>query len=376
VFWRPEDSLATGLESRTGIVIAGPSSALTIPGIVVSEIVRALAFLGPVTSIEVDVAADFMSGLHRAPSLANAHHLPSDVVRHRAPDNARLRGHAFRDLLTPQVRVAVAYAWPSIDNSWIQQFLQIAERRGVTTVVLCASLPESSRADATSIADILYRADHVLVGEVSDAIKLEKLFGSRGPNIESCPALSLRGKHGRTQDRQISAFLPSDDRTALATILSAFDAIPEAWIDRYQLQVLMRHSNELIPEMISSSYHSEHVRLIGSDLSTNMLEELCFGSSALSVTEPAADSRAFSFAMESGKATVVISDSLVPKVGNGYIGGFLADQRSPSSVNVALNHALRLEELQFPSPDAWETLAKRLNPISVPIQLLEPASND
>jgi hypothetical protein len=237
-------------------------------------------------------------------------------------------------------------------------------------------LPESSAADASSIADILYRADHVFVGEVSDAIKLEKVFGSGGPNVESCPALSLRGKRGRTQDRQISAFLPSDDSKALATILSAFDAIPEAWIDRYQLQVLMRHSNERIPEMVSSSYYSDHVRLIGSDLSTNGLEELCFTSSALSVTDPAADSRAFSFAMESGKATVVICDSLMPKVGDGYVGGLLADLGSPSSVNVAFSHALRLEELQFPSPGAWEALARRLNPVRVAIRLLEPVSND
>lgn len=378
MFWRPEDSLANGLDSRTGIVVAGPSSSLTIPGIVVSEIVRALAVVGPVTKIEVDVASDFMAGLHRAPSLANAHHLRADIVRHRAPNNTRLRGQAFRDLITPDVRLAIAYAWPSIDNSWIRQFLRIAESRGATTVVLCASLPQSSGVDASSLADILYRADHVLVGEESDAIKLARAFGSRGRSVETCAALSLRGKRGRTQDRQIAAFLPSDSGNALATILSAFDAIPEAWIDRYQLQVVMRHSDDTIPDMVSSSFHAEHVQLIGSDLSTNGLEELCFTSSALSVTDPAADSRAFSFAMESGTATVVISDSLIPRVGNGYIGGFLADQRSPSSVNVAFNHALRLEELQFPSPGAWDALAWQLSPVreTAVIQLLEPASND
>jgi hypothetical protein len=248
----------------------------------------------------------------------------------------------------------------------------------VATVVLCASLPESSNVDATSIADVLYRADRILVGEVSDAIKLERAFGSRGPTVEACPALSLRGKRGRNQDRQIAAFLPSDSSKALATILSAFDAIPEAWIDRYQLQVVMRHTDQAIPELVSSSYHAEHVRLIGNDLTTSGLEELCFTSSALSVTDPDSDSRAFSFAVESGTATVVISDSLVPKVGDGYIGGFLADQRSPSSVNVALNHALRLEELQFPSPGTWDELARRLNPVRerAAIQLFEAASND
>ena len=379
MLWSHEDSLGGDVTLRTGVVVAGPSSSLTVPGIVVSEVVSALAALGPVTQIEVNVAPDFMSGLHRAQSLAHLHHLRTDVVRHTAPANVRLRGQAFRDLITENTRMAIAYAWPTLDNSWIRQFLQVGRARGATTVVLWASLPESTRVDLTSMTDILFQADKVFVGEVADAISLAKAFGSNGPAIESCSALSLRGKRQRSDERQITAFLPSDSGNSLATILSAFDAIPEAWIDRYQLQVVMRHTDESIPELVASSYHSAHVRLITGDLTTDGLEELCFTSSAVSVTDPQADSRAFSFAAESGTATVVVGDSLTPKVGVGYIGGFVADRRSPSSVNVALNHALRLEDLQFPRPAAWEALASRLSPSresSGAINVLEPASND
>jgi hypothetical protein len=162
-------------------------------------------------------------------------------------------------------------------------------------------------------------------------------------------------------------------------VLSAFDAIPEAWISDYQLRVIMRYTGDSMPDMVASSYHSENVRLIGEDISAGDLEELCSTSSALSVADPAIDSRAFSSAVDSGIATVVLTDSTLPMVGLGYVGGLLADLRSPSSVHVAINHALRLEELQFPSPDAWDRLARRLTPAareSSTLNILEPVAND
>ena len=98
----------------------------------------------------------------------------------------------------------------------------------------------------------------------------------------------------------------------------------------------------------------------------------------LGVADPTADSRAFSAAMDFGIATVVLSSSSVPEVGKGYVGGLLADLAHPASVHVALRHALRLAELSFPSPDAWDELALRLSdprrttaPAS---RLLEPAA--
>jgi len=382
VYWRPDDSLSNNVqEYRTGVVVAGPGSSLTIPGIIVSEIVRALAKTSRVIRIEVDVAADFMAGLHRAPSLATAHdvHTGVNIERHRAPNIPRLRSRAFRDLIGPNVETAIAYAWPGIDNSWIRQFLQVAKAAGASTTVICASLPASNPVRPISLAEILYQADRVYVGDIVDATELAQAFGARGPQIEARKALSLRGRSSRSTDRQITAFLPKDSGGSLATVLSAFDAIPEAWISDYQLHVIMRYTGDSLPDMVAGSYHSDNVRLIGEDVSASELEELCMTSSALSIADPAIDSRAFSSAVDSGIATVVLTDSTLPMVGRGYVGGLLADLRSPSSVHVAFNHALRLEELQFPSPEAWDRLARRLTPAardSTPFNVLEPVVND
>jgi len=382
VFWRPEDSLSNSVqEYRTGVVVAGPGSSLTIPGIIVSEVVRSLAKTSRVTRIEVDVASDFMAGLHRAPSLATAHdvHASANIDRHRAPNNPRLRARAFRDLIGPDVGTAIAYAWPGIDNSWIRQFLQVTKATGASTTVICASLPASNPARPISLAEILYQADRVYVGDIADAAELMQVFGSRGPSVEARKALSLRGRSSRSTDRQITSFLPKNNGGSLSTVLSAFDAIPEAWISDYQLRVIMRYTGDAMPDMVASSYHAENVRLIGEDISAGDLEELCSTSSALSVADPAIDSRAFSSAVDSGIATVVLTDSTLPMVGLGYVGGLLADLRSPSSVHVAINHALRLEELQFPSPDAWDRLARRLTPAareSSTLNILEPVAND
>jgi hypothetical protein len=50
----------------------------------------------------------------------------------------------------------------------------------------------------------------------------------------------------------------------------------------------------------------------------------------------------------------------LPDVGRGYVGALLADMNRPVSVHVALTHALRLAELHFPRPDAWNDLVNRL----------------
>jgi hypothetical protein len=363
VFWRPEGGACeAGRGNRAGVVVAGPGSSLTIPGIIVSEIVRALATTNKVTRIEVDVAADFMAGLHRAPSLAaaNGAYENSDIERHRAPNNARLRLQAFRDWITPETGTVIAYAWPGLDNSWIKQFLQVAKAAGTLTVVLCESLPKTQKVSTASLTEVMSQADRIFVGDVSDAAELAAQFGSQGPTVVAHRALSLGGRGDRNDARKISAFLPRDNDEALATVLAAFDAIPHLWINDYQLQLIMRYAGEQVPDMVASSYHADHIRLIGEGISALDLGELCDSSSALSVADPAADSRAFSTAVDSGVATVVLASSPYPSVGKGYVGGLIADLSRPASVYVALNHALRLEALRFPSPDAWDGLARQL----------------
>jgi hypothetical protein len=365
---------------RTSVVVAGPGRATTIPGIIVSEIVHAVSLTAPVTRIEVDLGLDYTVGLHRAPSLAVAHRAesPSTVQSRRAPDSARFRAQAFRDWLGPDVRTAIAYAWPGIDNSWIKPFVQTSKSAGITSVVAVASLPRSTLVRPSSLTDVVCRADAVLVGDEADAVGLARLLGPAGPRVEAHEALSLSARDGRGSGHQITAFLRRGSTSTLSSLLAAFDAIPEAWIDDYHLQVVMRHAGQIFPEMIANSYHGDHVRLIGEDLSRPSLEDLCASSSVLGIADPTFDSRAFSAAMDFGIATVVLSSSPVPEVGKGYVGGLLADLAHPASVHVALRHALRLAELSFPSPDAWDELALRLSdPRRAPApaaRLLEPAA--
>lgn len=382
MLWRPEDPTSGGDAARSRVVVAGPGSSLTIPGIVVSEIVRALTSRTRVTRLEVDVAADVLVGLHRAPSLAAAHDARTNdnLLSYRAPDNARLRTQMFRKLIDREVAVAVAYLWPGIDNDWIRSFLQVANAAGATTVVLCASLPPSTTNPTTvgDLAEIMSRADHVIVGDGADARDLAALYGSFDPAVEVHPALSLRGRSGRPPNRQITAFLPRDSAAILSTLLRAFDAIPDAWIPDYRLHVVMRYDSEELPDLVAASYHADYVTLTGDDLSGRDLGALAGASSALSVAEPPRGSRVYSSAIEAGVATVVLANSPLLTVGRGYVGGLLADTRSPSSINVALHHALRLEDLHFPSPGAWIQLARLLSPDRsfADTKVLEPASND
>jgi hypothetical protein len=268
--------------------------------------------------------------------------------------------------------VVVAFAWPGIDNSWIKQFIHAGLAARALTVVACASLPQPSHARAVSLAATFTNADIVLVGDEVQAKELASAYGRYGPVIESHPALSLSGRSGRRSKQQITTFLPKDDTASLATLLAAFDAIPEAWIDAYNLQVVMRFADATVPQLVAKSYHADHVQLIGDNISSVDLQELCAASSALGIAEPSIDSQVFSMAVKCGIGTVVLGTAPLPEVGRGYVGGLMANRSSTSSVHVALIHALRLAELQFPSPDSWEGLAKRIIGASQQRQLQIP----
>ena len=372
--WRTEDLRAVEVGPRKDrVVVAGPGSNLTIPGIIVAEIVRSLAMTGRVTRIEVDLSTHSMSGLHRAPSLAAWHGDQSldNVVGFHAPENTRRRTQTFIDLIGADVSVAVAYAWPGIDNSWIQQFLKVAKAKGVTTAVLCASVPKPGPSQVTSLVETIGRANRVYVGEISDATALASAFRSHGPVVQSHPALSLKGKGNRSPGHNIAAFVPKDNLQSLSSLLAAFNATPEAWISDYRMSLVMRYSGGAVPELVASSHYPSHVTLIGDDIASDDLAELCANSSALSVADPTTDSRAFSSAVNSGIATVLMATAILPQVGLGYVGGLLADMRYPASISVALNHALRLKDLRFPSPETWGQLARRLRPISSELHLVE-----
>ncbi|MGD0053901.1 MAG: hypothetical protein ABSC34_00490 [Acidimicrobiales bacterium] len=365
--------------TRTAMVVAGPGSSLTIPGIIVSQIVQAVAQIAPVTRIEVDLGSDHMAGLHRAPSLAAAHDVTKNhhTARLRAPNNVRFRAQAFREWIGIDTRTAVAYAWPGMDNRWIKQFLQVAQLSGASTIVVCQSRPNSSRSKLLSLVDVVHQAGAVIVGDADDAQQLSLNLGASGPTVQTHRALSLGGRSSRKAVHQITAFLPKNNAGMLANLLAAFDGISDAWVANLRLQVVMRYTGRVIPDLVERSYHAEHVRLVGEDISSIDLEQLCATSSALIVADPALDSRAFSTAVDSGVATVVLATLEPPKVGRGYVGGLLADHDRPASINVALSHALRLADLRFPDPQAWVELAQRLCAGSIDERLVgayEPAT--
>jgi hypothetical protein len=368
-------------DGRDAVVVAGPGSSFTVPGLIVSEIVQALAKSTPVTRIEVDVNSDLITGLHRAPSLSAAHEPDENdhfYATHRAPANARQRLQLFRRVIGRDVATVIAYAWPGIDNSWIKQFVSAGRAAGALTVVVCASLPQPSHAKASSLAGTFAFADVILVGDVKEAEELRGAFGRWGPDVECHPALSLTGRNGRHSRLEITAFLPKDGVESLKTVLSAFDAIPEAWIHDYRLQVVMRYNDRRVADIVSDRYHREYVDLVGDQMTSKDLEGMVSTSSAIGIANPEVDSRVFSTAISSGIGTVVMGDVKLPKVGRGYVGGLLADVKSPASLHVALSHALRLGDLRFPNPSEWDGLARRLSPAPrqlAAIRVSEPAND-
>lgn len=346
------------------IIVAGPSSTLTLPGNIVSQIVAALTRQHLVTRIEVNAGNGFDAGLHRVPPLSAAHDWINvlDVESHSAPENARLRARAFREWVSDDCSLAVAYLWPGLDASWTRSFFSAAERVGALTVALCATVPQSRSSMTSSFVGTLASADLVVVGSEDDREALEAAYGTAGPRIIVHRALRLTGRAQRSDRRRVTAFIPRDDERSLNALLMAFDAIPDAWIREYRLNVVMRHSSVPTRLLAAASYHSENVDVIDTPLSDDDVADLVASSSALLVADPTLDSRAFSQAVKSGIATVVLTSAPLPSVGSGYVGGFLADPNLPVSVLVGMNHALRLADLQFPTPEAWDELASLLLP--------------
>jgi len=154
--------------------------------------------------------------------------------------------------------------------------------------------------------------------------------------------------------------LPKDDVAGLQMLLRAFDAIPEAWSNSYRLTLVMRSSTDEVRSSVAASHYADRIDVIDSDLSEEALSNLCDDSSAVVMADPGVESRAYALAEQRGVATVLLLDTSFPVVGKGYVGGLVADVHSPSSIYVALMHAIRLAELSFPTPKAWSELGLRL----------------
>ena len=344
----------------TQVVVAGPSSDVTIPGLMTVEVVGALASRTRVVKVPVNPSKNYDSGLHRAKSLS-AIFRTSDGVGESTRSLLEARNHQyqFRQLIPENARLAVALAWPGLDNSWIGDFVDVARRVGAQTVVLIVTHP-SQGLSATTVAREVVNSDLVLVGDIIDATLLSAQLGAKRPVIEVQSALLLTGRVASNPNKSLTTFLPRNDEQALLSVLTAFDAIPAGWVNDYDLRVIMRYSGRAIPDRVAASYHADRVSLIGDDFSSLDMRQIALESSAISVTDPEFDSRAFATAVDAGVATVVLAGGMVTEVGEGYVGGLLADINRPTSVFVAHNHALRLSELRFPGPQAWFELADRL----------------
>ena len=340
-------------------VVAGPVSNVTIPGLMTAEVVGALASYSRVTEVPVNPSKDYDTGLHRARSLSANFRSAEDSQRTiRLPLAATKRRNEFRQYFEDEVDLAVALAWPGIDNSWIGEFVHVARQARAKSVVLVVDHP-SSEQGALSLAREVANSDLVLVGDVMTATMLSVKLGTRRPVIEVHRALSLTGRNVGSRRKRMTTFLPRDDGQALIGVLRAFDAIPMDWIENYDLRVIMRYSGRKIPDHLAASYHRNHVELIGEDFSSLDVRKIVAESSAMSVADPAVDSRVFAAAVDLGVATVVLAGDMVTDVGRGYVGGLLADVKRPTSIYIAHNHALRLSGLRFPSPESWSDLASR-----------------
>ncbi len=347
----------------THVVVAGPSSQITLPGVMTAEVTGLLAPFARVTSIAVDGTKDFASGLHRAPALAGAYQRTYHVVNSlRAPLVARHRRTAMRPHFDQQTSMALAMAWPGIDNSWIGDFVRLARESRTPSVVLVITHPNSP-SHVPALAKEVMDADVVLVGDVMEATAIASILGSSRPVIEVQRALSLNGRAKARPVQTISAFLQKDDLASLHNLLKAFDATPEKWVESQKLRVVMRHQGSEVDSLIRQSYHGRRIELVSDTLDESQLADLARASSAFAIGDPEIDSRVFSHAMDEGIGTALLSDG-VPVMGDSYVGAFLGNVNRPASVHVALAHAMRMADLRFPGPQDWRDLAHRLDEIS------------
>lgn len=359
----PVRAKASPLSTNDGatMVVAGPGSSTTVPGIIVSEVVRSLGATGHVVRFDVDPHEDYAAGLFRATTLVStSDSTDGDVVTREMPSDSLQRARFLQRWVDGDVATAIAVVWPGFASQWVGAFIGAARAVGATSVVLCASVPGVAPDEPSQFARTVADADLVLMGDVAEASALVSALGTSGPVVEVHHTLSLRGRNDQPLAFCITAFLPRDNEEILASLLAAFDAIPASRIGSYLLRIVMRADRSLLARVVGESFHSDRVELIDTDLSDHEIDRLCKSSSVFVVADPAFGSRAYQRAMDCGISTVVLSSLGHPEVHGDYAGGLLADSRRPASIDVALEHALRLRELRFSSPEAWGELAVRL----------------
>ena len=290
----------------------------------------------PVTRIEVDLGLDFTVGLHRAPSLAVAHRAEVRGDRRVA---ARTRQ---RKVPLPGLPRLARTRRRHSDRLRVARHRQLLDQavppdralRRHHTVVAIASLPRTSSGRASDLADPSR-------GRTScwSATRLMP-SGCPGPSVPVAP-WSRRTRRCRSRAAMAGAAATRSPRSfgGAARARSPRCSLrstpsPRRWIDEYHLQVVMRHAGQIFPEMIANSYHGDHVRLIGEDLSRSTPRGLC--ADVVGARRRRSDGRL---------ARVLGRDGLRHRHGRpcrrppsrgrpGYVGGLLADLAQPASVHV------------------------------------------
>jgi hypothetical protein len=222
------------------------------------EIVGALSSYAQVTKVPVNPSKNYDSGLDRAKSLSANFRRDGGPIP--TPHFSRRR-QDFRRCFGDRVELAVALAWPGIENSWIGEFVQMARQSGARTVVLVVDHPSYGQG-AIPFARELTDSGLVLVGDIMSATVLSANLGTKRPVIEVHRALSLTGRGTGGERKRLTTFLPKDDEQSLASVLRAFDAIPVNWINEYSMRIIMRYSGRAVPDHVATSYHADHVELI------------------------------------------------------------------------------------------------------------------
>ncbi len=360
--------ISTGTDQ---VVVAGPGSDRTIPGLLTSEVVEAMTSFATVTRLEIDPVRHFHVGLHRATALAARHEYHGQRVTTWRVETRRRSTKLFARHFTEETTLAVAVSWPTMATDWIGDFLSAAKKRNIPSLVLVVAGPTSPSSRIAALARDVVDADLVLVGDPFEANLLSALLRSPRPVIETHRALALMGRHEESSTQVVTAFVRPDDRDAIATIIAAFDGTPQSFASRYRFQIVTREGSPAVEELVSQSFYRDQIDVITKDFSTAELGAFCRESSAILIADPSFDSRAYATAELSGVATVVITDEEHPAVGRGYIGGLVADRTRPASVYVAMAHALRLASLNFPTPEMWSELGLRARLMTQPAPVLQ-----
>ena len=319
----------------------------------VSEITHFLANTYQVRRLEMDATQTFGLGLDRAPSLRSIQSAEFDVVRIPAvlPRRARLR--MVEDALT-DVSAAVMVLWPGIDPASLAMLSRVARSRGIPFAVLLV------RVDGTTALNSIAPRDFdgarvIISGDESDTAVLRGI----APVVRVHPALDLVPRSAKGVN-VVVVFVPPDGVDVLRSVVTAFDAIPEAWADNYRLHIITRLPSDSVRHIVDASFYRESIELTHAVLGDDEITRVCSQAAVVMIADPIYESRAYQTSADASLPVVLMTSAIVPDVPKGYPGTLVASSNRPVSIHVAMTHALRLAHVAIPNYGSWRSLLDEL----------------